>query len=95
MEAVHGLTEGITTDDPFGEISRPALAAQLDASTIELAGKVFSAILSDIAAGRAAQYTVANVRTMMVMTTAKLQGISAPCSTTSRRLRPPGKVPAC
>jgi hypothetical protein len=92
MEAVRGLTSGITTDDPFGEAPRLAAVAHLDASTIELAGKIFSAIVADIVAGRDAQHTVANVRTMM--RAAKLQGISAPCGAKSHRLFLPGKAPA-
>jgi hypothetical protein len=91
--AVQSLPGGVTTDDPFGGASQPAQLAHLDPSTIELAAKIFSVILADVAAGRPAQHTVANVRTMMISaTTAKLRGAAARCSTRSRRLLPPGKV---
>jgi hypothetical protein len=93
MAAVQAVPGGVTTDDPFGEASQPAQIAHLDASTIELAAKIFSAILADVAAGRPAQHTVANVRTMMIAaTTAKQRAAAARCSTRSRRLLPPGKV---
>jgi hypothetical protein len=91
MDAVQNLPGGITTDDPFGETSQPAAIAHLDASTIELAGKVFSAILADIAAGRSAQHTVTNIHTMMT-TAAKPRSAGAQCSMKSRRLLPPGRA---
>src|SRR5215471_9128474 len=84
MDAVQNLVGGITSDDPFGEASQPHIA-QLDVATIELAGRVFSTILADIAAGRPTQHTVTNVRTMM-MTAAKPQSAGAQCSIKSRRL---------
>jgi hypothetical protein len=90
---LRSLVGGVTTDDPFGGASQPAQIAHLDASTIELAAKIFSAILADLAAGKPAQHTVANVRTMMISaTTAKPRGAAARCSIRSRRLLPPGKV---
>jgi hypothetical protein len=89
MDAVQNLPNGITSDDPFGE--QPAHVAHLDASTIELAAKIFSTILADITAGRPAQHTVTNVRTMM-MTAANPRTAGAQCSTKSRRLLPPGKA---
>jgi hypothetical protein len=91
MAAVQNLPGGITSDDPFGGVSQPAQIARLDASTIELAAKIFSTILADVAAGRPAHHTVANVRTMMVSTTAgKSRG--ARCTIGSRRLLPPGAL---
>src|SRR5437660_8323373 len=84
MAAVQNLP-GITSDDPFGGVSQPAQIARLDASTIELAAKIFSTILADVAAGRPAHHTVANVRTMMVSTTAG-KSYGARCAIGSRRL---------
>ncbi len=93
IAAVQALSGGVTTDDPFGGVSPPAQLAHLDPATIELAAKIFSSILADVAAGKPAQNTVANVRTMMVLATAmKPRGAAARCSIKSRRLLPPGKA---
>lgn len=86
MAAVQSLPE-ITSDDPFGG---PAQMAQLTPSTIELAAKVFSSILADLAAGRPAQHTVATVRTMLSTPTGRQFSTSAICSTGSHRLALPG-----
>src|SRR5579864_473313 len=40
IAAVQGLIGGVTSDDPFGGAPAPAQVAQLDAPTIELAGKM-------------------------------------------------------
>jgi hypothetical protein len=90
LAAAQNLPGGITTDDPFGQ---PAQIAHLDASSIELAAKIFSTILADMAAGKPAQHTVANVRSMMLSAT-KPRGAPAGCSIKSRRLLPPGKAVA-
>ena len=90
LAAVQALPLAITTDDPFGG---QAQMAHLDAATVELAAKVFSTILADVAAGRPAQHTVANVRSMMIAATpGKSHGAGAHCSTVSRRLLPPGRA---
>jgi hypothetical protein len=93
VAAIRALPGGVTTDDPFGGVSPPAQLAHLDPATIELAAKIFSSILTDVAAGRPAQHTVANVRTMMISAAAtNARGAAARCSTGSRRLRPPGRA---
>jgi hypothetical protein len=89
--AVQALPAGVTTDDPFGGVPPPAQLAHLDPATIELAAKIFSSILADVAAGKPAQHTVTNVRTMMIKATTA-RGAAARCSTKSRRLLPPGKA---
>jgi hypothetical protein len=100
--AVHGLPHGITTDDPFGGGSQPAQLAHLAPWAVAAAGKIFSVILADIAAGKSANQIVANVRASMVsMPTARPHGTSAAtrngkstgsCSLGSRALLPPGKM---
>jgi hypothetical protein len=85
MAAVQGLP-GVTSDDPFGRPVQMALAP----ATIELAAKVFSSILADLAAGRSAQHTVATVRTMLSAPTGRQFKTSAICSTKSHRLVLPG-----
>lgn len=56
----------VTNDDPFGGMAQPAQLAHLAPWTVELAGKIFAAILADVAAGKAAHQIVASVRAAMV-----------------------------
>ena len=53
IAAVQQLPNGVTNDDPFGGAIQPAQLAHLAPWTVEMAGKVFAAILADIAAGKA------------------------------------------
>jgi hypothetical protein len=94
--AVQALPNGVTNDDPFGGASQPAQLAHLAPWTVALAGRVFSAILADIAAGKAAHQIVASVRAVLVAApTAKPAGTAAAvCYPKSRRLLPPGRVSA-
>jgi hypothetical protein len=101
LNAVNMLPGGITSDDPFGGASQPAQLAHLAPWAVALAGKVFSVILADVAAGKAANQIVANVKATMVSApTTKRYGALAPqpngasaagCSLKSRRLLPPSK----
>jgi hypothetical protein len=91
VAAVQGLVAGVTSDDPFGGAPGAAQMAHLDVSTIELAAKILSSILADLAAGRPAQHTVASVRAMVNSSPAgKRFGAAAACSMKSHRLVPPG-----
>jgi hypothetical protein len=63
--AVQALPNGITTDDPFGGGVQPAQLAHIAPWTAALAGKIFSAILTDVAAGTPANHIVASVRAAM------------------------------
>jgi hypothetical protein len=104
LAAVQGLPNGITSDDPFGGASQPTQLAHLAPWTVALAGKVFSVILADVAAGKAAHQIVANVRAALVSAPiAKPHGTAAvkphsasaaTCSPRSRRLLPPDKAEA-
>lgn len=60
--AVNGLAGGVTSDDPFGGLAQPAQLAHLAPAMVELAGKIFSGILRDLAAGKESQQIVNNVR---------------------------------
>jgi hypothetical protein len=82
LGAVQNLN--VVNDDPFGGMAEPAQLAHLAPWTVELAGKVFAAILADIAAGKEAHQIVASVRAAMAAKPAAKRG-RAP---TSRRLRP-------
>src|ERR1700674_3009198 len=92
--AVGALPNGVTNDDPFGGAAHPAQLAHTTLFTAALAGKVFSAILTDIAAGRAAHQMVAGVRAILVAApAAKAAGAAATvCTPKSRRLLPPDKA---
>jgi hypothetical protein len=63
--AVQALPNGISTDDPFGGGAQPAQLAHIAPWTVSLAGKIFSAILTDVAAGKPANHIVASVRAAM------------------------------
>jgi len=90
--AVQALPNGVTTDDPFSGAVQPSQLAHLAPWTDELAGKVFSAILADIAAGKEAHQIVAGVRAVMV--TAPGVKMPAACSVQSHRLLPPRRKAA-
>jgi hypothetical protein len=90
IAAVQALTTGVTSDDPFGGPPGAPQIANLDATAVELAAKIFSSILSDLAAGRPAQHTVATVRAMMNFATTGRRSGATVCSTKSHRLVPPG-----
>jgi hypothetical protein len=68
--------------------------AHLAPWTVELAGKVFAAILADIAAGKPAHQIVASARAVLVgAPMAKVSsGSPAVCSTRSHRLVAPAKA---
>jgi hypothetical protein len=93
--AVNALPNGITNDDPFNAVAQPGQLAHLAPWTVELAGKVFAAILADIAAGKEHHQIVASVRATMVgASVAKSRTpamAAAACSTRSHRLIQPGK----
>jgi hypothetical protein len=79
LAAVQALQGGVTTDDPFGGAVQPAQLAHVAPSMVALAGKVFSAILSDVATGKPAHQIVASVRAVLgPAPTAKAAGASAP-----------------
>jgi hypothetical protein len=91
IAAVRNLVGGVTNDDPFGGMAQPAQLAHLAPWTVELAGKVFAAILADIAAGKAEHQIVASVRAVLVTAPAAKRAIS-PAARRSHRLLPPGKA---
>jgi len=65
LAAVQALPNGVTNDDPFGGASQPAQLGHLAPWTVELAGKVFSTILADIAAGKEPHQLTASVRAVL------------------------------
>jgi len=65
LTAVRALQGGVTTDDPFGGAVQPAQLAHVSPVTVALAGKIFSAILADVATGKPAHQIVASVRAVL------------------------------
>jgi hypothetical protein len=82
----------ITNDDPFGAMAQPAQLAHLAPWTVEMAGKVFAAILADVAAGKSEHQIVASVRAALVTAPTRKPKVVplAACSTRSHRLVRPG-----
>jgi hypothetical protein len=93
VQALHG---GLTSDDPFGGASQPAQLAHLAPWTVELAGKVFAVILTDVATGKAPNQIVASVRAAMASSPALKanSAAAAQCVPRSRRLLPPDREQA-
>ena len=82
----------VATDDPFGAMTQPAQLAHLAPWVAELAGKIFAAIVADIAAGKAEQQIVASVRAVLVTApTARRKVVSLQVArrAKSHRLAPP------
>jgi len=93
QSAIQALPNGVNDDDPFAGAAQPAQLAHLAPWTVALAGKIFAAILADVAAGKAPHQIVAGVRAAMVMAPmAKGGAPAAACYIKSRRLRPPNMV---
>jgi hypothetical protein len=64
--AVQALPNGVNNDDPFGGVVQAAQLAHLAPSEVEMAGRVFAAILADVAAGKPAHQVLATVRAALV-----------------------------
>jgi hypothetical protein len=90
LTAVQALP-GVTSDDPFGGASQPAQLTHIPPWTVELAGKVFAAILSDIVQGKEAHQMNASVRAVLASVPNAHRLLSSAISSAagSRRLRPP------
>jgi hypothetical protein len=90
LAAVQALP-GVTSDDPFGGASQPAQLTHIAPWTVELAGKVFAAILSDIVQGKEAHQMNASVRAVLASAPNAHRLLSSAVSSAagSRRLRPP------
>ena len=64
--AVQALPNSVASDDPFGGAAQPAQLVHLAPWSVDLAGKVFAAILADVAAAKPAHQVVASVRAVLV-----------------------------
>ena len=89
QSAIQNLPNGVTSDDPFGGLANPLAMAHLAPKTAELVGRIFAAMVSDLAAGRQPEQMMANVRSAMLpVSNAKAATVCAP---KSKRLLPPAK----
>jgi hypothetical protein len=101
IAAVQNLPNGVTDDDPFGGAAQPAQLRNIAPWTVALAGRIFAAILGDVAAGKDPHQIVAGVRAILVTAPngkasankSKRYAAGASCATNkSRRLRPPART---
>jgi hypothetical protein len=88
IAAVRALPGGVTSDDPFGGAAHVAQEMPVEPGTVEVAGKLLSAILADLSAGKSAQQIAGNVQAML-SAPASYRSAAAGCRLGSRRLRPP------
>ena len=93
LAAVEALPNGVTSDDPFGGGAQPAQLAHVSVWTAALAGRVFSSVLADLAAGKPPHEIVAGVRSVLAASPAARASHAAAglCVPGSRRLLPPGR----
>ena len=89
--AVSNLPNGVTSDDPFNGLAQPTQLAHLSPWTVEVAGRVFAAVLADVAAGRQPEQIVASVRAAM-LPASRPKTMAATCPPKSKRLLPPNKT---
>ena len=89
--AIQNLPNGVTSDDPFNGLAQPTQMAHLSPWTVEVAGRVFAAVLADVAAGRQPDQIVASVRSAM-LPASRPKAMIATCSPKSKRLLPPNKT---
>jgi hypothetical protein len=66
QSAIQSLPNGITSDDPFGGGTQQFQTAHLDPRSIDLAGRIFAAILADITSSKPANQIVADVQGLLV-----------------------------
>ncbi len=89
QNAIQALPNGVTSDDPFGGLANPMQMAHLSQQTAELVGRIFAAMVADLAAGRQPEQLMASVRAAML----SVSNAKAPtvCTSKSKRLLPPAK----
>jgi hypothetical protein len=57
----------VTSDDPFGGAAQLVHLAHLAPDTLAVAGRIFSAIVAEVAAGKSHQQILASVQTAMAL----------------------------
>jgi len=89
QDAINTLPNGVTSDDPFNGITQPLPAGNGTPGSVELAGRIIAALLTDLAAGRSPDQIAANVRATLLPSARRT--VPRICTVGSRRLLPPGK----
>jgi hypothetical protein len=84
--AIQNLPGGIVDDDPFGGLAEPTQGSHPAPKTAELVGRIFAAIVTDLAAGTQPEQLIADVRAAMLP--AMRPATLAVCQPQSKRLRP-------
>jgi hypothetical protein len=86
-----GGASAITNDDPFGAMTKPAQLPFIAPWAAELSGKIYAAILADVAAGKTENQIMASVRAVLVSAPGARKPVSlAAPRARSHPLRPPG-----
>ncbi len=88
QNAIAALPNGVNDDDPFGGLANPLQMVHLTPRTAEVVGRIFAAMVGDLAAGRQPEQIMASVRAAMlpVSNVAKPHAI---CTPKSKALLPP------
>jgi hypothetical protein len=87
--AIQNLPNGVTNDDPFGGLAQPTQMTHLAPRTAELVGRIFAAMVAELAAGRPPEHIAASVRAAMLPVARP--AAPAVCPPKSKRLVPPRK----
>ena len=90
MNAINNLPNGVQSDDPFNGMANASQTANLSPRSVELVGRVFASLISDLAAGRHPDQIAANVRA--ATHTVPKPAVAKVCKPGSKRLLPPRKT---
>ncbi len=90
QNAINSLPNGVTNDDPFNGMTQPAQMTHIAPRSAELVGRIFAAMVADLAAGRQPEQIAANVRAAMIPASRPVA--HAICKPGSKRLVPPGRA---
>lgn len=87
--AIQNLANGITNDDPFNGLGQPTQMAHLSPRSAELVGRIFAAMVADVAARREPEHIAASVRAAMLPVARPTASVL--CTPKSKRLLPPSR----
>ena len=89
QNAINGLPNGVTSDDPFNGLAQPAQITHVSPRSAELVGRVLASLIADLSQGRQPEQMAANVRAALLPASRPIT--HAICKPGSKRLLPPGK----
>ena len=90
QNAINGLPNGVTSDDPFNGLAQPAEITHVSPRSAELVGRVLASLIADLSQGRQPEQMAANVRAALLPASRPIT--HAICKPGSKRLLPPGKA---